>query len=164
MTLAPTTFCPVGSSDEGEICRDSLPDAFNGGCGGPDNSGFTDIAFGESICGTVSNWVDNTFGNVADYDWYYFKVSVDTTVSVRLTTDFDAILALERLGDGASCPYTFVTGTTTDIGDNTYVISSEVLQPGDYAIVVTSQSAGDSSLFCYTPGNYTVTLIDGPFP
>ena len=166
MTLAPTTFCPVGSTDEGEECRTSFPDTFNGGCNAFRD--FTNIAFGESVCGTVSNWVENRVRPVRilllrDSDNYYFKVSEDTTVSVRVTTDFDAFLILDQLGDGASCPSAFVANTTTDIGDNTFVISKN-LTAGDYTILVTSQSIGDSSLFCPTPGNYTLTLTDETIP
>ena len=163
------TSCPDGSStDEGEVCRTSTsgPDTFNGGCSGGGNSGFSNITFGESICGTVSNYEVPILGNVADTDWYYFEVSTNTTVSVRLTTDFDAQLYLFRLGDGASCQFTestFVAQTDTDIGNNTYVISTNVTA-GDYTVLVTSQSAGDSSLFCFIPGNYTVTVTDGPIP
>ena len=86
----------------------------------------------------------------------------ETTVSVRLTTDFDAFLVLFRLGDGASCPETFVA-IGTDIGDNTYVLSRSVTA-GDYTVRVTSASAGDSPLSCPTPGNYTLTLTDGTIP
>jgi len=161
------TSCPDGSStDEGEECRTSNPDTFNGGCGGfPGSSGFTNIAFGESVCGTVSKYVYNgEFGIVSDIDtdWYDFKVSEDTTVSVsvRLTTDFDASLYLGRLGDGASCPFSGVA-EGTDVGNNNYVISSSVTA-GDYSIVVSP--VFDPSLSCPTPGNYTLTLTDEPIP
>ena len=164
-TLAPTTFCPVGSTDEGEECRTSRPDTFNGGCSEFGNGvivGFTNITFGESVCGTVSNYVDNV--NRRDSDWYYFKVSEDTTVSVKLTTDFDAQLFLDRLGDVNTCPITaFIAFTSTDVGNNTYEISANV-SAGNYDIYVSSQSFGDPSLFCPTPGNYTLTLIKGPIP
>ena len=95
-------------------------------------------------------------------------MSTDTTVSVRLTTDFDAELFLNRLGDVAFCgsgsEFTPVARTTTDVGDNTYVTSTNVTA-GDYSIVVTSQAPfGNPSLSCLTPGNYTVALIDGPIP
>ena len=89
------------------------------------------------------------------------STNTTTTVSVRLTTDFDAFLGLVRLDGVASCPETTVA-LGINVGDNNYVISSEVLQPGDYSIYVSSVTAGDPSLFCPTPGNYTLTLIDGP--
>ena len=160
------TSCPDGSStDEGEGCRTSGPDTFNGGCSytGPyaGSSGFTDIAFGESICGTISNYVDN--GNKRDRDWYYFNVSTDTTVSGRLTTDFGAVLVLVRLGDVNPCGGLTFVALGTDIGDNTYVLSRSVTA-GDYAFVVSSRRRGDSSLFCPTPGNYTLTLTDETIP
>ena len=108
-TEGPTTYstsCPDGSStDEGEGYQTSSLDTFNGGCSnfGRANAGggFSNITFGESICGTtVSNCVDN--GGIfrisdRDRDWYYFKVSMNTTVSVRLTTDFDAYLGSSLL-------------------------------------------------------------------
>jgi len=154
-------------TDEGEGCQTSFPDTYNGGCGGNGpygfNSGFTNITFGESICGTISIYEsEESF----DFDFYYFKVSEDTTVSVRLTTDFDAYLALARLSDGASCPFTaFIADVfAPNVGDNTYVISSEVLQPGDYSIFVIPGDFDDSSLSCPTPGNYTLTLTDEPIP
>ena len=88
-------------------------------------------------------------------------MSTDTTVSVRLTTDFDAVLILDRLGDVDLCEYTEVARTITDIGDNTYVLSESV-KAGDYTIVVAPDF--DSSLSCPTPGNYTLTVIDGTIP
>ena len=84
-------------------------------------------------------------------------MSTDTTVSGRLTTDFPAVLILVRLGDVDPCPPTTIAIETT------YVISANVTA-GDYSIVVTSLSTGDPSLFCTTPGNYTLTLTDGPVP
>ena len=105
--------------------------------------------------------------SLRDFDWYYFKVRTETTVSVRLTTDFPAVLVLFRLDGVASCPETVLANTGTDIGNstdsNTYVISINVTA-GDYSIALTSQSFGDSSLSCPTPGNYTLTVIDEPIP
>ena len=101
-------------------------------------------------------------------------MGTDTTISVILTTDFDAILYVDRLGDDEQCPETEVAYTDTDIsdiylsvyadiGDNIYVISTN-LTAGNYSIFVSSDSFGDDSLYCPTPGNYTVTLIDEPIP
>ena len=74
------------------------------------NSGFSNITFGESICGTTSVWVESGF-LFYDVDNYYFNMSTDTTVSVRLTTDFLADLNLYRLGDVDPCgDSTLVTG------------------------------------------------------
>ena len=159
------TSCPDGlSTDEGEECRTSTsgPDDFNGGCIG-DGSGFSNIALGESICGTISNYEDSQGNLPRDYDWYYFKVSTNTTVSVILTTDFDAVLILGRLDDIDPCgEQTAVALTETDDGNNTYVISANVTA-GNYTIFLSSVFDGPP-LFCPTPGNYTLTVINESIP
>ena len=132
-TTTTMSTCPDGSStDEGEGCRTSQPDTFNGGCSSG-GSGFTNITFGESVCGTVGR----QFGIVADSDWYYFEVSTETTVSVRLTTDFSAVLFWFRLGDVDPCGGFSLVAEGTDVGNNTYVISENVTA-GDYSILVAS--------------------------
>ena len=154
--------CPVGFTDEGEECRTSTsgPDTFNGGCADTPpyvgNSGFSNITFGESICGTVSTW-DAKFGD--DQDWYKFEVSTDTTVDLLLTTDFGAVLFLDRLGDDDDlCDFSEVA-EGTDVGDNTYFLSANVTA-GDYSITFDYDNL-DSSLSCRArPGNYILTLFN----
>ena len=84
-------------------------------------------------------------------------MSTNTTVSVRFTTDFGAVLVLYRLGDGASC----VDSTFVDIIDLRIFTN---VTAGDYAIVVEPDFIDEELLSCSTPGNYTLTLTNETIP
>ena len=98
-------------------------------------------------------------------------MSEDDGALVELTTDFEALLVMYRLSDGASCGNLTEVARGIDVDDDddddgneegeiTYDFVVDDLTAGDYTIRVTSLFFDEPGIiFCTTPGNYTLYIL-----
>ncbi|MGP1346181.1 MAG: hypothetical protein ACTS3F_05870 [Phycisphaerales bacterium] len=84
------TFCPPGSTPEGEPCVVPVvvPDVFNGGCNtSAANPPLTPIAVGQIICGQSVRNLDPDGVTRRDTDWYEVQITVADNYVVEVLTD-----------------------------------------------------------------------------
>jgi hypothetical protein len=155
--------CPAGALTEGEPCAGTdYVDATNGGCNVTPNVFGAISVNGAAICGLGS-----TFTNAAgtaqnrDTDWYQFTLAAPTTVHIRVSAQFTALVGLIA----QPCPQTgFITGSTATTNGDACAAPTDspgvLLQPGTYvAFIAPSVFTG----FPCTPDNtgnkYWIRLV-----
>ena len=164
-----------------EACRSENPDTFNGGCPlflegplGPfeflGNSGFSDIAFGETICGTTSTFPTselNPFDRSGlferDFDWYKFTLDKPGFISITLTSNVPILFVLFKFSeegcDGFN-PDDDVVLQEADFAPSTDVnISVELDAPGEYVLQL--QTLPRPPVIGVQCGQYSLTLFEG---
>lgn len=113
--------CQPGDTPEGEpVCYNEYDDQYNGGC----NSvvpAFSDIACGDSICGTSGTFLfdDPIYGPGTQYrdtDWYRVTLPTSQILTWTVTGNFPTLLGIVDTGgiDDCSLVSAFLTSTTTD--------------------------------------------------
>lgn len=149
-----STYSPPPGTLEGEICRGENDDidTVNGGC----DTGaalYTPIAPGQTIVGTISNYIGFS---VTDTDQYVFTLVSDATVTVTGQAESDVLVDLisDALDCGAASPMGLTVGNLAPCRPGFSLTAS--LAAGDYAISI---SPSDLDNFCEDPGNaYWVRL------
>ena len=96
-------LCQAGDTPEGEPdCYDEYDDQFNGGCNTFGTPAFSDIACGDTICGTAGTFLftDPVFGlsEYRDTDWYRFTLGTSQIVTWTVTGNFPTLLGIVDTG------------------------------------------------------------------
>ena len=161
-----------------EFCRSENPDTFNGGC--PlsldpfefltGNSGFSDIAFGETICGTTSTFLTSELNPFdpsglfeRDFDWYKFTLDKPGFISITITSNipigFNLYKFPEEGCDGFN-PDDDRVLQESDFAPSTDVnISVELDAPGEYVLQL--QTVTSPPVIGVECGQYSLSLFNG---
>ncbi|MBN2571139.1 MAG: T9SS type A sorting domain-containing protein [Ignavibacteriales bacterium] len=122
--------CPPGAIQENEPCKVAALDSVNGGCNTPPYIYYSNINFGDTICGTA--WVDTIGGaSYRDTDWYLFQLDSYYNFEFTTVSEFNGLGFIIDMTDG--CGHITTLFNDTFSGLDTGKISG-TLSPGAYAV------------------------------
>ena len=186
-SLPPGPGSPGAPQPTDEFFRLANPDTFNGGCPlslGPfefntENSGFSDITFGETISGSTSTFqtteldVRDPFTFQAflerDFDWYKFTLDEPGFISITLTSNVPILFALYKFSeegcDGFNPENDILLQEEATFAPSTDInISVELDAPGDYVLQlqVLAPPLGNAPFVTGVQrGGYLLSLFEG---
>jgi len=152
--------CPAGASQEGEpVCYDDYDDQFNGGCNTEPTPVFSDIACGDTVCGTAGTFL---FGvdNFRDTDWYKLTLAAETQITWTVQADLPVLAGIVNNFGIDSC-----TGVTAFLssatGDECDIVSvTACLAPGTWYLFVAPSAF--TGVPCGSDYTATVTCANCP--
>ena len=156
--------CEAGDIPEGEpTCFDEYDDTFNGGCNSA-SPVFSDIACGDSVCGTSGTFLftDPVFGlsEFRDTDWYRFDIASAQDVTFTATTGFPGLIGIVDTNgiDDCSLVTDFAASSFTDPCVETSVTAT--LSAGTWYVFVST--ADFSGVACGSPYHAELSCVDLP--
>lgn len=140
--------CPGGSVNENEpVCANEYVDVTNGGCFAVAEN-FTNIACGQTFCGTSGTFTVGGINN-SDDDFYRFTLASTTDITWSATGEFCILAAIFQAGPtGFECDSAIVLDVATAPACSTATISLRLTAGTYYGYVSTALTTG---VTCGTP-------------
>jgi len=147
--------CPAGAVDDGEQCiADGGEDVTNGGCNLATPL-FTNVNFGDDICGRLNGYISAAGGNSRDLDWYTFTLTESTFIELQVLAEGPVVGFIAALPGGDCANLAVLTSGTAELCE-TLVLPAN-LAAGDYVAIIGVNGFGPA-FPCF---DYVASLVAG---